>query len=605
MKYLLVNTPYYIAESAPTLGIPTLMGIMEENGIDSEFMDLNLEFIKRYLSKDNISGYVDFLKNIYKNYKSSDYPEFLKEELERFSKKIPYVTAKLNYMKKYIDFHVRVLEDKKLFYDEILFVYSDRFIKETLNYFGLFDLYIANYFISDVNSFRSNEENVNFTLNVSEMKLYFDSGLFWLKDFYEEKITEILDKKPSIVGISINSEIQLFSGLLLAYMLKKRSDVYINIGGSFFGYYYRIIDNLKDILSEFCDSISINDNTVTVLQLVKYLEGENSIDNITNFIYKKDNEMKINLSNETRLISEWPYFSFKGYDLNEFFAPEVIMPIRASNSCYWGKCIFCHCSASPHKYNIKSVEKFVDEIEYLSKKYNTKYFCFWDNAFPPEYLNRFADLIKERNIEISYSMYARLEDTFSNELIDKVKESGCKQIYWGLDSASQRVLDYIKKGITIENVVRILKYASSAGICNCVYLILGHPTETPEEMKEAEKFASLYKEYIDVLLIVPSVVFLEGSVLFENRDYYRSLVKSTEEERKKQKDKIVKLHNYYRFSDLYISGTYGLLYLDKFGTKKLRQRIRLKEKIVANKHLCMLYIDIFRKIYSLKNFFKR
>ena len=108
----------------------------------------------------------------------------------------------------------------------------------------------------------------------------------------------------------------------------------------------------------------------------------------------------------------------------DFPLPELVFPVQASTSCYWRKCIFCDCSASEQGYTIKTVPRLVDEIEFLKKKYKTKYFYFWDNALHPNYLNKLADELQKRKINIIFSIYARFEPEFNLQLLKKLRKAG-------------------------------------------------------------------------------------------------------------------------------------------------------------------------------------
>lgn len=75
-----------------------------------------------------------------------------------------------------------------------------------------------------------------------------------------------------------------------------------------------------------------------------------------------------------------------GLSLEQYFTPDIIMPIQSSKGCYWGKCLFCGLHYPPKKYTVKNPKKVVDEIEFLNKEYNIKIFEFVDEALHPAYL---------------------------------------------------------------------------------------------------------------------------------------------------------------------------------------------------------------------------
>ena len=85
---------------------------------------------------------------------------------------------------------------------------------------------------------------------------------------------------------------------------------------------------------------------------------------------------------------------------------------------------------------------------------------------------------------------------FSPARLLEMAESGCKYLLWGLESASQRVLDLMDKGSKVEEVSRLMKRCFSAGIANHVFMICGFPTETVEEFAQTIRFLDDHKDYI-------------------------------------------------------------------------------------------------------------
>lgn len=404
------------------------------------------------------------------------------------------------------------------------------------------------------------------SVKIEDLLFLFNSHLNVLKEFYEEKVKEIINKKPDIIGIQITLERDFLSALFLAYMIKKQDkDIHINIGGNFIEESYKEIGNLNEFFGIFFDSISIGNSTEIVKELVKYVNDEINIDEIDNILYLKNGQIGYNKKSVRESINNLPFQSFTGYRKEDYLLPELILPVRASktNSCYWGKCIYCSCSDSKAIFKLKSAEKFVSEIEYLSAKYNTKYFAFWDNSMHPKYIEKVADMLIEKKLNIKYTMFARLENGFNQELMKKLKKSGCIVIRWGLDSASNRMLEYINKGINIDTAKRILKYSEKAGIFNSIYFIFGFPTETISDMEEALKFIKENIKNIDEVMTIDKLLFLEGAVIKQNEEYYRKLINSTLEYKKAKKRIINEIREITLFYDELPLWSY--LYLSLYG----------------------------------------
>ena len=450
-------------------------------------------------------------------------------------------------------------------------------------------------------SFTQKEEKI---ININDIIFLFNSSINNFKDFYNEQADNIISKNPDIVGIQITSGDAFFSGLYLCYLIKqKNKNIHINIGESYFEFFYKKFKNLKDFFGIFFDSISIGDSTKTVIELTKYVNKEISAEKVTNLLYIDNGQLKFNENKTPSSIKDLPFQSFKGYKEEDYFLPELVLPVRFSTtySCYWHKCIFCTCSENL-QYIPANEERFVVEIEYLSKKYNTKHFIFWDNALHPKYIEKVADLILKKKLNIKYNLYARLEKEFTPELLKKLKKSGCILINWGLDSGSERILEYIKKGITIENAQKVLKYSTNAGIFNTVHFIFGYPTETIEDMKKGLEFVKRNKRNIHRVIISDSCKFLEGSVMNKHYEYYNALIDKSDEFNKCKMNIINEIKRITKTSEyVHLNFQWSYLYIAKYGINKFKLINYLIYHYYTNKNkIIKKLINIYFKFITLK-----
>ncbi len=598
MKYLFIKPVGYTLEQAPIPGIPTLIGQLEHNGYETNYIDLNAEYIKTMQKIENIYSYQVFLNNIY--FEDNTAPKLLQKILQMLKSEyiMPNNLSFLAGNEKEISICSKVLKHK-------LFFYNSNILEK---YIRVLNLYIQKISKIDVellrNLFPDLENAKDFSFDIEFLKYYFNSEYNFLNYFYDSKIDEILKQKPDCIGISIGMPWYLIPGLMFAYKLKQKTNVHINIGGSFFNDYYKVIENLSELFDVFFDSISIKESFNTVIDIMKFINGESSIEDVDNLLFLKNGKVKLNELNKEIDYENLPLSSFSGYQKSLYGIPELILPIKSSASCYWGKCIFCHCSLTKN-FKLRTVKKTVDEICYLSRKYKTKHFSFWDNALPPAYLSALSDEIIKRKLKITYTIYARFEKGFTKPILKKLKKSGCTVIYWGLDSASPKILEYIQKGISLEIAKNILMYARQAGIFNLVYLILGHPTETIDDILENKKFIEGNKENIDRTCVINGVIFLQNSIISQNPNYYRSLITTTKEEREIYRNEIANIidrnnKDKYFFAANQAPGLVGYLYLAKYGVgKKHILYKKLIEFFKINK-IVEVICNITVKFYLLK-----
>ena len=130
----------------------------------------------------------------------------------------------------------------------------------------------------------------------------------------------------------------------------------------------------------------------------------------------------------------------------------------------------------------------VDEIEYLNKKFGAKRFTFLDDTFTfiQSRAKEICQEIINRNLKIQWDCNNRV-DSVSKELLIKMKEAGCTDVFFGLESGSQVIINAMNKGFTIDQAIKAFKWAKEAGLTVFAHTILGFPGETRETARETIK----------------------------------------------------------------------------------------------------------------------
>ncbi len=598
MKYLFVYPPSML-NLAPIIGIPQLIGILEANGVSSKMYDLNADFATNYLNKEFFLKFAanydymygeDFISTIPLDFRDrivDNKPS--KIEVERYS----------SYFSHRIGFANYVLRNKSLFYNLILAPFAINVMAEVLSRTSFLSTKLYEGLFPGVREYFSFDEKSTRAIDVDFIRYYVTSKANVYKEYFDKKVDELVEESPDCIGVSINTHEQFLPGLTVAYLLKQTcSDIHINIGGAFFSYFHKHFDNLHDVINTFCDSISIGSSDNTVIELIKFLNGEQSIENVPNLLYLDCGSLKQTKKDLGMNLSQYPIASFSGYQRSDYIAPEYILPIQATVSCYWGRCKFCNCSRD-RQFQTKSVDKFVEEIEYLSKKYSTKFFYMWDNAFHPEFISDVADLLIKKRLNIKYSFYARLEKEFDKKLLKKLKKSGCTRINWGLDSASERMIELIDKGIDVKEAAKIIRNSSKSGISNLVCLIIGYPTQNDKDLVEDLAFFKENYKYIDKVSTSQAMLILDGSRFAENKKEVVQQIVLSSDERQKHYDKIEKLcaDNLSYWDNM---ATFSLLYSSRYNSRLLKKLNSFIIKITKNKFIPRTIIRFHSFLRNIK-----
>jgi hypothetical protein len=160
--------------------------------------------------------------------------------------------------------------------------------------------------------------------------------------------------------------------------------------------------------------------------------------------------------------------------------------ITLAHGCYWKKCSFCDVSLDYiGRYDKPSTDLVIQRIRSLIAETGETGFHLVDEAAPPAGLRSLAKRLVAEKLTISWWGNIRFEKTFTPELCQLLAQSGCVAVSGGLEVASDRLLHLMKKGVTVEQVARVTRAFTDAGILVHAYLMYGFPTETVQDTVDA------------------------------------------------------------------------------------------------------------------------
>jgi hypothetical protein len=142
------------------------------------------------------------------------------------------------------------------------------------------------------------------------------------------------------------------------------------------------------------------------------------------------------------------------------------------------------------------VEQLVDQINALQKKYGVRHIFFTDEAIPPRTMRGLAARLAELSSPVNWCSCARLEQVISAELLQSMARGGCRMLFYGLETASERMIQHMVKGTQPETMSRVLKEGTQAGIWNHTFFFFGFPTETMEDAQETVNFLYAHQDSV-------------------------------------------------------------------------------------------------------------
>ena len=160
--------------------------------------------------------------------------------------------------------------------------------------------------------------------------------------------------------------------------------------------------------------------------------------------------------------------------------------ITLAHGCYWKKCAFCDVSLDYiGRYDRPGEDIVMQRIRALIAETDETGFHLVDEAAPPAGMRALAKRLIDEKLSITWWGNIRFEKAFTPELCRLLAAAGCVAVSGGLEVASDRLLELMQKGVTVEQVARVTRAFSDAGIMVHAYLMYGFPTETAQDTIDA------------------------------------------------------------------------------------------------------------------------
>ncbi|MDD5687997.1 MAG: radical SAM protein [Elusimicrobia bacterium] len=308
---------------------------------------------------------------------------------------------------------------------------------------------------------------------------------------YEQALNHIIKKSPKYVGITAVT-ISIYNAAKLAKMIKEvDNNIVIIIGGP---HLTAVPEETMSKFPEF-DIGVIGEGEITIIELIKTLEKKEPLEKVNGIIFRKSGQLHTTGKRELiKNLDELPFPAWHLLPDMKNYPPAVAsckrLPstsIITTRGCT-GKCTFCDRSGFGETVRAYSAEYIIEMITFLQKKYHIKDIRIMDDNFIliRSRLKKVSELIKKQKINITWSCLARV-DMVDSDILKIIKEAGCWQIAYGIESGSQEILELLNKNITLEQIRRAIMLTKEAKIKTLGYFMLGNPKETENSIEQSIK----------------------------------------------------------------------------------------------------------------------
>lgn len=218
-------------------------------------------------------------------------------------------------------------------------------------------------------------------------------------------------------------------------------------------------------------------------------------------------------------LSGIPFPRYSSLDLCAYPRKDAV-PLQFSRGCI-RRCRFCSERLLYRGFRRREVESIIDEIKYHKTKNNTDYFLFSDSLINADLpgLEELCDKIIEHFGSVNWEAQIAIRDDMSEEILKKMKKSGCYNLFVGLESGSDITLKKMNKGFTSHQACGFFRKLNASGLFFGISIIVGYPKETASDFKESLDFVLRHKDIIPKIEQVNPFTYYDGTPADKNFDY--------------------------------------------------------------------------------------
>lgn len=249
-------------------------------------------------------------------------------------------------------------------------------------------------------------------------------------------------------------------------------------------------DQAKMYLENGADYIIYGEGENTLLDLISTIDKNEITENLDGIIYLENEKLKKNKAKKLfKNLDELPFPAWDLIDVNSYreiwenAGKEFTLNIATTRGCPY-HCNWCAKPIFGQNYNTHSHTRIVEIIDYLGKQHQVKRFWMCDDIFglKQKWVQRFNDELKVKNLKIKYYIQSRADLLLKENNIEVMAESGLEEVWIGAESGSQKILDAMDKGTTIEQIESATKLLQAKGVRVALFIQYGYLGETKQDI---------------------------------------------------------------------------------------------------------------------------
>lgn len=404
--------------------------------------------------------------------------------------------------------HVRVLRDPADYFVPERFARAFWGVVDALGFYYQLDPIISpfrEHFLADVDrALRADTD--------SPMPALYEQGL----------LDEVLARDPELVCLTLAFPEQVLESFRLARLLKRRRPgIHIALGGPMLNVKTERWFEQGWIFDSF-DSVFVGDAGQALPELIESLDGRRARESVTNLLWR-DTRGTVRRNTEVAVLDDLrslPLPDFEPFDLKRAFTPRPIYPAMLSRGCYWGRCTFCSIGWREN-YRVLPPERIRDLARLIAAQPAARFVGMADSSVPPAAARQFSQVIRDERLGLVWEGGMKFAKPFLDaDYVETLAAGGCRSLKLGFESASQRVLDLMDKGVQLAEIPRMLEQMRRVGISPELFWFIGFPTESRREALQTLEWLLEHRQLYDLTGFVGDYQLHPDTEVFDHPERY-------------------------------------------------------------------------------------
>jgi anaerobic magnesium-protoporphyrin IX monomethyl ester cyclase len=279
-------------------------------------------------------------------------------------------------------------------------------------------------------------------------------------------------------------------------------------------------DRFDQYLEAGADYIILGEGEQTISELLDALSANEDVNGIAGIAYKQNDSIIKTMKRQVmKDLDSLPFPAWDLLDITEYknswlrTAGYFSINIGTTRGCPF-KCNWCAKPIYGNRYNARSPQHVIDELKMLKANFDFDHVWFCDDIFglKPGWVNEFAILVEKENLQFKFKIQSRADLLVQENYVAALARAGCDVVWMGAESGSQKILDAMDKGITIQQIETATALLKKHKIAVAFFIQFGYLDETKQDIRlTIEMINRLLPDEIGISVSYP----LPGTIFFD------------------------------------------------------------------------------------------